>query len=419
MIKPLLISTIDINGGAARATYRLHRGLQNIGVDSQMLVQNKQSDDYTVTAPVSKLSKGIGKLKPTLDSLPLQLYPQRDRSTYSVQWLPDNLAAQVAQINPDVINLHWINGGYLKIETIAKFNKPIVWTLHDMWAFTGGCHYNGDCMSYTNSCGACPQLHSNKEKDLSRWIWKRKVRAWQNLNLTIVTPSHWLAKCAASSSLLKDTRIEVIPNGLDTKQYKPIEKSLARSILGFPQNKQLILFGAMSATSDPRKGFNLLQSALQKLSQSGWGEQVELVVFGSSQPKNPTELGLKSHYLGRLNDDISLSLVYAAADVFIAPSVQDNLPNTVMESLACGTPCVVFDIGGMPDMIVHQQNGYLAKPFDIDDLAKGIDWILQDVERLQKLSHNASQKVKQEFSLDIQAHCYMSLFKDILNFKNY
>ena len=177
-----------------------------------------------------------------------------------------------------MINLHWINGGYLKIGTIAKFKKPIVWTLHDMWAFTGGCHYNVDCTNYTTSCGNCPQLHSHKETDLSRWIWKRKARAWQNLNLTIVTPSHWLAKCAASSSLLKNVRIEVIPNGLDTKQYKPIEKSLARSILGLPEDKQLILFGAMSATSDPRKGFNFLQSALQNLSQSGWGEQVELVV---------------------------------------------------------------------------------------------------------------------------------------------
>lgn len=416
MIKPLLISSRDISGGAARATYRLHRSLKTIGVDSQMLVQDKESDDYTVIAPESKVSKGIGKLKPTLDSLPLQLYPQRDRSTYSVQWLPDNLAAQVAQINPDVINLHWINGGYLKIETIAKFKKPIVWTLHDMWTFTGGCHYNGDCMNYTNSCGACPQLHSNKEKDLSRWIWQRKANAWKNLNLTIVTPSHWLAKCAASSPLLKDTRIEVIPNGLDTKQYKPIQKSVARSILGLPEDKQLILFGAMSATSDPRKGFNFLQSALQNLTQSGWGEQVELVVFGSSQPKNPTELGFKSHYLGRLNDDISLSLVYAAADVFVAPSVQDNLPNTVMESLACGTPCVAFDIGGMCDMIEHQQNGYLAKPFHVEDLARGITWVLIDVDHHARLSHQAGERAPKLWADDVLAKKYLTVYEEAMEY---
>jgi glycosyltransferase involved in cell wall biosynthesis len=414
MIKPLLISTNDINGGAARAAYRLHRGLQNIGVDSKMLVQNKQSDDYTVIASASKLSKGIGKLKPTLDILPLQLYPQRDEKlVFSLQWLPDQLTGKVAKISPDVINLHWINGGCLKIETITQFKKPMVCTLHDMWAFTGGCHYNGDCMNYTNACGACPQLHSNKEKDLSRWIWQRKAKAWHNLNLTIVTPSHWLAKCAASSSLLKDVRIEVIPNGIDTEQYKPIQKPVARAILGLPEDKQLILFGAMSATSDPRKGFNLLQSALQNLSQSACAERVELVVFGASESKNSPELGFKSHYLGRLHDDISLSLVYAAADVFIAPSVQDNLPNTVMESLACGTPCVAFDIGGMCDMIEHQQNGYLAKPFNIEELARGIAWVLEDEERLRKLGVNAREKVEQNFTLEIQARKYLSVYKDI------
>jgi glycosyltransferase involved in cell wall biosynthesis len=412
-MKPLLISNSDINGGAARATYRLHRGLKNIGVDSQMLVQNKQSDDYTVICPASKLGKGIGKLKPSLDILPLQLYPQRDRSTYSVQWLPDQLTEKVAQINPDVINLHWINGGYLKIETIAKFKKPIIWTLHDMWAFTGGCHYNGDCMNYTNSCGNCPQLHSNKEKDLSRWIWQRKAKAWQDLNLTIVTPSHWLAKCAASSSLLKDMRIEVIPNGLDTKQYKPIQKSVARSILGLPEDKQLVLFGAMSATSNIRKGFNLLKLALQNLSQFGWAERVELVVFGSSQPKNSPELGFKSHYLGKLNDDISLALLYSAADVMIVPSIQEAFGQTASESLACGTPVVTFDITGLKDIIDHQQNGYLARPFDIDDLARGIAWVLEDEERLRKLGVNSREKVEKNFTLEIQANNYLSVYKDI------
>ena len=412
-MKVCLLSRSDGRGGAYAAAYRLHQGLKKLNVNSTMLVGDKTRDDVTVLSDSSKLGKGWAKISPTLDLLPLKCYPNHEKSLFSPQFLPDRLTRQVAQINPDVINLHWINGGYLKIETIAKFKKAIVWTLHDMWTFTGGCHYNGDCMNYTNSCGACPQLHSNKEKDLSRWIWQRKAKAWQNLNLTVVTPSHWLAKCAASSSLLRDTRIEVIPYGLDMKRYKPIQKSVARSILGLPEDKQLILFGAMSATSDPRKGFNLLQSALQKLSQSGWGENVELVVFGSSKPSNPLELEFNSHYLGRLSDDISLALVYAAADVFVAPSVQDNLPNTVMESLACGTPCVAFDIGGMPDMIDHQQNGYLAKPFDVEDLARGIAWVLEDEESLRKLGVNGREKVEQNYTLEIQANSYMSLYKEL------
>ena len=412
-MKVCLLSRSDGRGGGYAAAYRLHQGLKKLNVNSTMLVGDKTRDDFTVLSEGSKLGKGWAKVSPTLDLLPLKCYSNGEKSLFSPQFLPDRLARQVAQINPDVINLHWINGGFLRIETIAEFNKPIVWTLHDMWAFTGGCHYNGNCMNYTNSCGTCPQLHSNREKDLSRWIWQRKAKAWQNLNITIVTPSHWLAKCAASSSLLKDMRIEVIPNGLDTKQYKPIQKSVARAILGLPEDKQLILFGAMSATSDPRKGFNFLQSALQNLSQSGWRERAELVVFGASEPKNHLEIGFKSHYLGRLNDDISLSLVYAAADVFITPSVQDNLPNTGMESLACATPCVAFDIGGMCDMIEHQQNGYLAKPFDIEDLARGIAWVLEDEERLRKLGVNGREKVENNFTLEIQANNYLSVYQNI------
>ncbi|MFZ4730662.1 MAG: glycosyltransferase family 4 protein [Pseudanabaena sp.] len=415
-MKVLLCSSSDIGGGAARSAYRLHQGLQglpDLQVDSQILVQTKISDDFRVLSGSSKLSKGLAKLRPTLDQLPLYRYPKRDRTVFSPQWLPNSLDDLISEADPEIINLHWVCDGFIPIKALRQFKQPLVWTLHDMWAFTGGCHYNADCMNYTNSCGTCPQLHSSKEKDLSRWIWQRKAKAWQNLNLTIVTPSHWLAKCAASSSLLKDMRIEVIPNGLDTIQYRPIQKSVARSILGLPEDKQLILFGAISATSDPRKGFNLLQSALQKLSESGWGERVELVVFGASQPKNLPELGLKSHYLGRLNDDISLSLAYAAGDVFLAPSVQDNLPNTVMESLACGTPCVAFDIGGMSDMIEHQQNGYLAKPFDIDDLARGITWLLEDEERLRKLGINGRKKVENNFTLEIQANNYLSVYQDM------
>ena len=410
----LILSTNDIQGGAARATYRLHQGLHDIGIASQMLVQTKLSDDRTVISPQTKLEKGWAKIRPTLDAIPLQFYQQRDRTPYSVQWLPDRIPSKIAEIDPDIIHLHWINAGYLNIETIAKFNKPIVWTLHDMWAFTGGCHYSGECDRYNQSCGSCPQLNSKRDWDLSRWVWQRKAKAWQNLNLTIVTPGNWLAKCAASSSLFQNFSIKVIPNGIDTNVYKPISQSLARELFNLPKDKQLVLFGAMSATSDPRKGFNLLMPALQKLSYSQGQDQIELVVFGSSQPSDPPDFGFKVHYLGRLYDDISLALLYAAADVFVAPSVQDNLPNTVMEALACGTPSVAFNIGGMPDMIEHQQNGYLAQPFEIEDLAKGITWILEDKQRWQSLSNRAREKVEWEFTLSIQASKYLKLYNQIL-----
>ena len=412
-MKVLLLSNYDVKGGAARATYRLHQGLQTIGVNSEILAGYKSSNDETVRLMPTKLGENFKSLRPKLNRLPLKLYPKLGQVIFSPQWVPDSLANEVAKINPDVINLHWVCEGYMQIETLAKFNKPIVWTLHDMWAFTGGCHYSESCDRYIDACGACPQLHSTKDADISRWIWQRKAEAWKKLNLTLVSPSVWLAKCASSSSLLKDCRVEVIPYGIDIKTYKPINREWAREILNLPKDKQIVLFGIAGGTSNRWKGFNLLVSALQSLSKSGWNDRIELLVFGSSQPENDVELGFKAHYLGNLADDISIATVYAAADVFVAPSVYDNLPNTVMEAGACGIPSVAFNIGGMPDMIEHCSNGYLAKPYETEDLARGIAWVLEDAQRHEKLCRNARMKVEAKFTLAVQAREYQSLFEEV------
>jgi glycosyltransferase involved in cell wall biosynthesis len=414
-MKILLMNTCDLEGGAARAAYRLHQGLQKNNITSKMLVQTQLSDDCNVIAPEKVLQKEINNIRIILEGLPLKLYPDRQRTNYSLQWVKDLTLPKIKEINPDLINIHWVNGGYLQIETIAKLKKPIVWTLHDMWAFTGGCHYTQDCDRYTNSCGACPQLKSQKDWDLSRWIWQRKAKAWKDLNLTIVTPSQWLANCARNSSLFANTRIEVIPNGLNTEIYKPIERNLAKNLLGLPQNKRIILFGAMWATSDRRKGFHLLQPAFQKLRQLTNSEDIELAIFGASSPSNPPDFGFPTHYLGRLNDDFSLSMLYAASDIYISTSLQDNLPNTIVEALACGTPCVAFKIGGMPDLIEHQQNGYLAEPFVAEDIARGMAWAIENSERYDRLCDRAREKAEREFNLQLQTSRYVSLFEELLN----
>lgn len=411
----LIANTSDVKGGAARAAYRLHQGLQEIGVDSKMLVQTKQSSDLTVVGP--KAGSGIGQvktgLKLILDQLPLKRYKNYNGTTFSPQWVPDQVGKKVSGLNPDVINLHWVNAGFVHIETVARFNKPIVWTLHDMWPFTGGCHYTQTCDRYQNSCGACPQLGSQKESDLSRRIWQRKAKAFEGINLTVVTPSHWLKDCAQESSLFKGVRVECIPNSLDASIYAPFDKGMARKALNLPQDKQLVLFGSIKATSDKRKGFHLLQAALQEFSHSELSDHVELVVFGASKPDAPPEFGLKAHYLGSFNDDLSLRLVYSASDVFVMASIQENLANTVMESLACGTPCVGFKIGGIPDLIEHQTNGYLAEAYEINDLAKGIAWVLRDPLRHESLAQRAREKVETEFTLKHQANRYCSLFESI------
>jgi len=414
-MKTVLLSNDDLKWGAGRAAYRLHQGLRKLEVDSHLLVQTKLSEDETVIAPTTAIAKTLTKARPTLNSLPLKFYPQFDQGVYSPQWIPDRLVNQVKQFSPHIINLHDITLGYIQIETLAKFKQPLVWTLHDMWAFTGGCHYSNGCDRYQDSCGNCPQLNSYKDRDLSQWIWQRKVKAWKELNLTIVTLSQWMTDCVKKSSLLQDFPIEIIANGLDLERFKPIDKALAKKILGLPQEKQIILFGAMNATSDRRKGFQALYPALKMLNQAQWHDRIQLIIFGSSQPQNPPDFGFPTQYLGKLNDDIALSLVYSAADVFLAPSQEDNLPNTVLESLACGTPCVAFNIGGMPDLIEHQTNGYLAQPFEIKDLAHGIQWVLEDSSRYPQLGDRARKKVETEFNQTIQTQRYLSLFNKIIN----
>ncbi|MCU0534000.1 MAG: glycosyltransferase family 4 protein [Hydrococcus sp. Prado102] len=408
-MKVLHLSTSDLDGGAARAAYRLHQGLQAVNVESQMLVRAKCSSDKSVIAETAPLTK----LGPVMSEIPLKLYPKRNPGLFSLQWFPDRVNSKVAQLDPDILNLHWVGTGFLQIETLSKFKQPLVWTLHDMWSFTGGCHYTQECDRYMDSCGSCPQLKSNKNWDFSRWTWQRKVKMWKGLNLILVAPSFWMAKCVKASSIFRDFRVEVIPYGLDTVKYKPIQRQIARKLLNLPQNKQLILFSAMTP-SDPRKGFYLLQQTLQKLTQSGWQDRVELMILGESTANSQLDSCFKTHYMGRLGDDLSLALVYSAADIFAAPSTQDNLPNTVMEALACGTPCVAFKIGGMPDMVEHQQNGYLAAPYEIEDFANGIAWILETKQRHQKLCDRAREKVEQEYTLDRQGQRYLSLYDEIL-----
>ncbi len=402
------------DGGAGRAMVRLHQGLRLEGVDSQAFVQVKTSDDSNIFSPQHALGKLSAKLKLTehLDNLPLQLYKNRAKGHFSVAYVPDSIPSVIESFNPDIVHLHWVNHGFVGIDSLRKFNKPIVWTMHDMWAFTGGCHYSEDCTKYTTSCGACPTLNSTNTNDLSARIWKRKKRVWKDVDMTVVTPSKWMANCAKDSSLLGQRRIEVIPNGLDTAAFKPIDRQLARHMLNLPFDKHLILFGAANP-QDTRKGMHLLLPALRTLHTNGMNNKIELLIFGGT-PTDSIQLDFKVNYLGRLNDTISLALAYSAADVFIAPSLEDNLPNTLVESLSCGTPGVAFNIGGIPDIIEHMHTGYLARPFEPDSLAEGIQWILTENLHDEQFRRRLSDKAKQMFGLRTQAQHYMSLYQEIL-----
>lgn len=410
-MKILIVNTSDIEGGAARAAYRLHRALLSRGIDSQMLVQSKNSDDYTVITETDRIKRRLNKLRPFLDSIPLRFYKNWTKIQFSPSWFSfSNTVNKINEMNPDIVHLHWSCLGMISIEDLAEIQAPIVWSLHDMWAFTGGCHYDEECGGYIGNCGNCRVLNSTKTNDLSRKVWTRKQKTFLKLpTMTVIGLSKWLESCAKNSSLLKNNKIINLPNPIDTDIFKPSNKQNARDLWNLPTDKKLVLWGAMGSTSDPRKGFKELSEALHKLETN----DVDFVVFGGSKPKSPQNFGYNTHYMGHLHDDVSLVTLYSAVDVMVVPSLQENLSNAIMEALSCATPVVGFDIGGNRDMVEHQINGYLTKPFDTDDLINGIKWVL-NAENYEELCNNAREKVLKEFDSKAVAKKYVELYKKVL-----
>ena len=413
----LTLNTNDGAGGAARAAYRLHRGLLAAGCAARLLVQDKQGDDRSVQRLAeSRPGRVLAALRPWVDLWPLAAYRDREKVPWSCNVMPGSgrLRRAAADFRPEIVHLHWVGGGFVPVSAVRGLGCPVVWTLHDMWPFTGGCHYDDGCGRYREQCGACPQLRSASPADLSHRLWRRKAAAWTGTDLTLICPSRWMAECAGNSSLFAGRRIEVIPNGLDLNRFKPLDRGYCRQLLGVPADRRLILFGAMAATDDRKKGFAYLEPALRAFAHSHQASGCELAVFGASAPERPPDFGLPTRYLGRLHDEMSLAVLYAAADVMLVPSTQDNLPNTVMEAMACGTPVVAFSVGGIPDMIDHEHNGYLARAFDAEHLAAGIAWVLADAGRWHTLAHRARAKVMACYDLPAITARHLALYEELV-----
>jgi glycosyltransferase involved in cell wall biosynthesis len=305
----------------------------------------------------------------------------------------------------------------MQIESFRKFEPPIVMTLHDMWPFTGGCHHSGDCERFRDQCGACPQLNSIKENDLTRWIWNRKERAWRDVDFTIVSPSRWLANRAQESKLFSEKPIMVIPNGLNVERFRPIDKSTARSLLGLPQDRRLLLFCAYKGPANRYKGFDHIPALLSCLNEIRVAHDTDLIILGEILPGDIASIPTPVHCLGHLHDDVSLALAYSSADVFLMLSSMENLPNTVMEALACGVPCAGFDVGGVGEMVDHQSNGYLVAHGELSALVSGIDLMLNDDELWHRFSAIARRKAVYSYDQSRQAREYITLFQQILSKK--
>jgi len=414
-MKILFLCTSDTHGGAARAAYRLFVGLREQGIIVKMLVRDKQTNDpdvipyqvYDQDGFMNKFSKLCWKIKNRIRKHKWKKYPNRE-DVFLNDLDSVSLLQAIRTIDFDILHLHFVANRFLDLRELNKINKPIVWTLHDSWAFTGICHFFYDCKRYKMSCGCCPMLHSIDPNDLSHNIWKIKYKLYSECNLHIVTPSNWLGVCAKQSSLLQNFPLTIIPNGIDIQQYQPVSIEKARLSLGLKENTIYLLFGAVNAVSDKNKGFDLLQEALKYL-KCNVKEKIELIVIGADKPTLEEEFGFKTTYLGVIKDENKMVEIYNAANVVIVPSRSENFSNTILESMSCGTPVVSFDIGGNSDLIDHKKNGYLAKSFDALDMANGISWCVENNIN-NELSINAQTKVKINFSSNFVIKKYIELY---------
>jgi len=399
----------DIHGGAARAAYRIHLAVRDSGIDSQMLVHEAASGDWTVHLPSSKWAKATAKLRPRITSPLRHLLKTKESTLLSPACIPSNWAKRINPSDSDLVHLHWVQSEMLSIADIARISKPIVWTLHDMWAFCGAEHYSSDNRWRDG------YQHDNRPPheegfDLNRSTWQRKRQHWRK-PLQIVCPSQWLADCAQASALMHGWPVTVIPNTIDIEHWQPIDQRMARQLLNLPQDCPLLLFGAMGGGSDPRKGIDLLLAALAHLRSEPNLQSMQLVIFGQLAPQSPPTLGYPVHYTGRLHDDLSLRTLYCAADLMVVPSRQDNLPNTGIEAHACGTPVVAFNTCGLPDIVDDRVTGALAEPFEPASLAAAIRWVLEDPQRRHAMGSAARQRAEHLWAPKRVAGLYAEVYR--------
>ena len=404
------LSYSDNGGGAARAAFRIHQALRATGTDSTFVAHKTSASDWTIQGERSAAVKILSNLAPRVTAVMTRLLRTENQIIHSPAVFPSGRLRTLNASEANILHMHWVQGEMLSIADIGRLTKPLVWTLHDMWAFCGAEHTTED---FRWQDGYCKNNRPPYESgfDLNRWVWNRKRRHWVD-PIQIVTPSKWLAQCVRTSALMQEWPVQVIPNTLDTERWKPIEQSLARDLLGLPKDVPIILFGAIDGVRNRLKGFDLLQVAIEHL--RGELKEANLVVFGQTAPRHSLDLGFPIHYVGHLFDDLSLRALYSAADVMVVPSRQEAFGQTASEAHACGTPVVAFNTCGLPDIVSHEITGYLARPFDSEDLARGIMWILSDRRRLSLLRTNSRERAVNLFAYEVVAEQYREVYDRVL-----
>ena len=435
-MRVLIVNTSERTGGAAVAAHRLMEALNNYGVKAKMLVRDKQTDSLTVVGLRDKWHQQWCFLWERF-VIWLHLHFRR-RHLFEIDIA--NAGTDITKLpefrEADVVHLHWVNQGMLSLGGIRKIlrsGKPVVWTMHDLWPATAICHYARDCRHYRTACGSCPLLPNGKKpkplndqspkrpekKDLSSRVWRRKWQLLDGQSVSYVACSKWLCGEARLSALLRGQKVVSIPNAIDTRVYCPADRRQARERVGLPTDRRLILFVSQRVT-DQRKGMDFLIAAVRLMADRypDVKQQVGIAVLGGHSDEIADRLPLAVYSLGYVSDERRIVDIYRSVDVFVTPSLEDNLPNTIMEAMACGVPCVGFKVGGIPEEIDHQKNGYVAAYRDAEDLARGIQWILQEAD-YEALSKAAVSKVNRSYSQQAVALKYTEVYNEAIARKGY
>lgn len=414
MVKVVHINYSDSSGGASRAMWRIHLGLKNSGVDSKIYCfqASVHSSEVIRYNPSKSL---IDKVRFYFRKNRLKRQSGNYNHAHGAELFSDDRSIYGEEIlkqlpEADIYHLHWVSGFVDLPSFFAKIRKPVVWTLHDMNPFTGGCHYSNGCRKFTTGCGNCPQLSSGSEKDLSNAIYRRKLGYSLKKDLKIIANSSWTKDNALKSRMFRDAQIETINLGIDTDIYKPRDKVSMRKALSLPAGKKIVLFGAMD-NSNRRKGFLELSGALGIL--AGNRSDIFLLTFGSGEPIVNSDLPYLN--LGHIESDFILSLIYCAADVFVIPSLEEAFGQTALESMSCGVPVAGFNSGGISDIVVNSETGYLAETGNTKALAEAINHILDlSDEEYTKMSYNCREKVLSGFTLLQQAEKYIEVYNQLI-----
>lgn len=417
MMRVLLINTSERIGGAAIAASRLMEALKNNGIKAKLLVRDKQTDRITVVALRRNWRLVWKFVWERIVIWKANRFKKNNLFAVDIANTGTDITCLPEFQQADVIHLHWINQGMLSLKNIEKIlesGKPVIWTMHDMWPCTGICHHARECEGYQQECDSCPFLYGGGHRhDLSYRIFRRKQRLYREHSLTFVACSHWLEEKARLSALTAGHKIVCIPNPLNINLFRPHDKLGARERLRLPADRKLLLFGSVKIT-DKRKGIDYLIESCRILAErhSELKEQLAVVAFGKQSQQLADLLPFKVYPLDFVHDDHRLVDIYNAVDLFVTPSLEENLPNTIMEAMACGTPCVGFNVGGIPEMIDHLHNGYVAIYKSSDDFANGIYWVLTEPD-YHSLCEQAVRKAVSHYSESSVAKRYIDLYNKV------